>query len=239
MSVDLMDENIILSAEKELKIGFEFADNTNLLLGMDKGPMASTGGLVKYQGEWLSVREIADVDQYWMISALLVAGENALLIDAGQRDATLRWPREVGVNSWKLQWKKKGDVHFNEETVATARYVLSPLQPDTEYTVRLAAIRNGEEGEFREQEFRTEALTSDYAVITGIRSSYVLGESIALRVRNIQADIEKIEWRLDGKIVSGNRVTPTIGEHELSVRIFTKDKGVEDISRIFVVTPKN
>jgi len=44
---------------------------------------------------------------------------------------------------------------------------------------------------------------------------------------------------LDGKIVSGNRVTPTIGEHELSVRIFTKDKGVEDISRIFVVTPKN
>ena len=55
----------------------------------------------------------------------------------------------------------------------------------------------------------------------------------------IQADIEKIEWRLDGKIVSGNRVTPTIGEHELSVRIFTKDKGVEDISRIFVVTPKN
>ena len=239
VSVDLMDENIILSAEKELKIGFEFADNTNLLLGMDKGPMASTGGLVKYQGEWLSVREIADVDQNWMISALLVAGENALLIDAGQRDATLRWPREVGVNSWKLQWKKKGDVNFNEETVATARYVLSPLQPDTEYTVRLAAIRNGEEGEFREQEFRTEALTSDYAVITGIRSSYVLGESIALRVRNIQADIEKIEWRLDGKIVSGNRVTPTIGEHELSVRIFTKDKGVEDISRIFVVTPKN
>ena len=82
-------------------------------------------------------------------------------------------------------------------------------------------------------------IPSDYAVITGIRSSYVLGESIALRVRNIQADIEKIEWRLDGKIVSGNRVTPTIGEHELSVRIFTKDKGVEDISRIFVVTPKN
>ena len=50
----------------------------------------------------------------------------------------------------------------------------------------------------------------------------------------------KTLWvNMDGKIVSGNRVTPTIGEHELSVRIFTKDKGVEDISRIFVVTPKN
>lgn len=239
VSVDLMDENIVLSAEKELKIGFEFADNTNMLLGLDKGPMANTGGLVKYQGDWLTAKEIADVDQNWMISALLVAGNSALLIDAGQREATLRWPREVGVNTWKVQWKKKGDAEFEEETVGTSRYVLGQLKPDTEYVVRLAAIRDGNEGEFREQEFRTEALTSDYAVITGIRSSYVLGESIALRVRNIQTDIEKVEWRLDGKIVNDTRITPNVGEHELSVRIVTKDKGVEDISRIFVVVPKN
>ena len=139
----------------------------------------------------------------------------------------------------KVQWKKKGDAEFEEETVGTSRYVLGQLKPDTEYVVRLAAIRDGNEGEFREQEFRTEALTSDYAVITGIRSSYVFGESIALRVRNIQTDIEKIEWRLDGKIVNDTRITPTVGEHELSVRIVTKDKGVEDISRIFVVVPKN
>lgn len=233
--VDLLDEQISIMPENDLKVGFEFEANTDLMLALDNGPMVDNGGLLKV-GEWSTLKEHEGIDQNWLISAVLVAGENALLIDVSQRDVELRWPR-VQEGTWKILYKKKGNGEFQEISVEKCRCLISDLQPDTEYIVQIRSNQDGEK--YFEREFRTEKLTADYAAIAGIRGYYILGESILLKVKNVQEDIEKIEWRLDGKIVSGNRVTPTIGEHELSVRIFTKDKGVEDISRIFVVTPKN
>lgn len=232
--VDLLDEQILIMPENNLKVGFEFAANADVMLALDNGPMVNNGGLLKI-GEWSTLKKHENIDQNWLISTVLVASEDALLVDVNQRDAGLRWPK-VQDGAWKILYKKKGSSEFKEKNVNECRCLIADLQPDTEYLVQVLSKQNGEK--YFERVFRTNKLTADYAAIAGVVGHYILGESISLKVKNVQVDIEKIEWRLDGRLVTTDKITPEIGEHELKATIVTKDGEVEEISRFFVVSKK-
>lgn len=236
--VNVADAGIQIAPEKVLKVGFSFKAVTPLMIALDKGPMAANGGWVKY-GDWTTVKEIAQIDQNWLITIEAVAGEESLYANAGQREAYLQWPKEAGAKEWVIEWKRVVDGEYQQQKVQTNQYTLSGLQPGNEYVVRVAPLSGDKPGQYRERKFQTEVLTSEYAVIRSIRGVYAEGESLILKVKNVQTDIRSLEWKLDGKVITSERITPSAGEHRLSVTIVTADGQKEHLYKIFTVTGKN
>lgn len=171
----------------------------------------------------------------------VTAGEMKAYTSFGveQRDIRIAWRETEAPKTWLVRWKKAGNEHFLTYESDTTLFIINRLEPDTEYEVEVSAlVQDKETGPIIRQQFKTLPLDGEFAVLRGIREDWQEGDRFWPVVNNIQKDVRRIDWKLDGKSFPASRdlILPA-GEHQLSAEITTGDGVTETIVRQITVKP--
>lgn len=159
---------------------------------------------------------------------------------AGQREIRFGWKEKEETKHWKIKWKKHSDQNFRTLEVDTTFCILNQLQPDTEYDLQLVALAGeSETGALITKTFRTKPVQGEFPVLARIRTDWEEGEAYWPVVDNIQGEVRKIVWKLDGEIFVATRdlILPS-GKHVLRAEVTTADGITEIVIREIIVKSK-
>lgn len=161
-------------------------------------------------------------------------------LTVGQREIQMAWTENNQIKHWIIQWKKSKDQNFRMMESDTTFCIINMLDPDTEYDIRVVGKVDGEEtGTLINKSFKTQNLDGEFATIHNIRQPFKEGDKYWPVVNNIQKDVRRITWKLDGKVFpyTHNLILPA-GQHELRVEVTTSDGITEILIRRINVEPK-
>ncbi len=158
----------------------------------------------------------------------------------GQREILLTWVGVDKIKDWIIKWKKSGDSNFRMLESDTTFCIINQLSPNTSYDLQIIGKISGEEtGVLISKTFETQALDGEFATILNIQQPFKEGDKFWPVVNNVQKNVRKIVWKLDGKIFPSTRnlVLPA-GRHELRAEVTTDDGVTEILIRKITVEPK-
>ena len=118
--------------------------------------------------------------------------------------------------------------------------IINQLMPGTAYDVEIVAESGDvETGVLMSRSFTTENIQEEVAVLSGIRTDWREGDLYWPVVANIQKDVRRIVWKLDGKTFVPTRdlVLPA-GTHVLRAEVTTNDGRTEILVRRINVQSK-
>lgn len=148
----------------------------------------------------------------------------------GQREVRLVWNDDKEVLNWKIRYKQQKDNNFRVLESDTTFCIINQLLPGTAYDVEIV-VQSGdvETGALVSRSFTTEKIQEEVASLAGIRTDWREGDLYWPVVTNIQKDVRRIVWKLDGKTFVPTRdlVLPA-GSHVLRAEVTTTD-GVTEI----------
>lgn len=148
----------------------------------------------------------------------------------GQREVRIAWEKSKEVESWLVRYKRKDDKNFREIKSDTTVFIINMLTPATVYEVEIIARESDTEtGVLISKNFTTESIREEVASIAGIQRNWKAGDLYWPVVNNIQKDVRRIIWKLDGKVIVPTRdlVLPA-GVHTLRAEVTTND-GITEI----------
>lgn len=148
----------------------------------------------------------------------------------GQREVRLVWNDDKEVLNWKIRYKQQKDNNLRVLESDTTFCIINQLLPGTAYDVEIV-VQSGdvETGALVSRSFTTEKIQEEVASLAGIRTDWREGDLYWPVVTNIQKDVRRIVWKLDGKTFVPTRdlVLPA-GSHVLRAEVTTTD-GVTEI----------
>ena len=147
-----------------------------------------------------------------------------------RREVRLVWNDDKEVLNWKIRYKQQKDNNFRVLESDTTFCIINQLLPGTAYDVEIV-VQSGdvETGALVSRSFTTEKIQEEVASLAGIRTDWREGDLYWPVVTNIQKDVRRIVWKLDGKTFVPTRdlVLPA-GSHVLRAEVTTND-GVTEI----------
>ena len=158
----------------------------------------------------------------------------------GQREVRLVWNDDEKISDWKIRYKQQKDNNFRVLESDTTFCIVNQLQPGTAYDVEIVAqVGDVETGVLVSRSFTTEKIQEEVAAFSGIRTDWSEGDLYWPVVNNIQKDVRRIVWKLDGKTFVPTRdlVLPA-GTHVLRAEVTTNDGVTEILIRKINVQPK-
>ena len=161
-------------------------------------------------------------------------------LEIRQREIRISWTETDISKIWLIKWKKSKNTNFQTFETDTTFFIINHLEPNTEYDLEITAIVNDKETTpIIQKSFKTQDLTGKFPAIQGIRSDWQEGDKYWPVVTNIQKDVRKIIWKINGKIFPATHdLILHAGEHKLQAEITTGDGITETIIRKINVKSK-
>lgn len=161
-------------------------------------------------------------------------------LEIRQREIRISWTETDISKTWLIKWKKSKNTNFQTFETDTTFFIINHLEPNTEYDLEITAIVNDKETTpIIQKSFKTQDLTGKFPAIQGIRSDWQEGDKYWPVVTNIQKDVRKIIWKINGKIFPATHdLILHAGEHKLQAEITTGDGITETIIRKINVKSK-
>ncbi len=158
----------------------------------------------------------------------------------GQREVRLVWEDNKEILNWKVRYKQQKDNNFRVLESDTTFCIINQLIPGMAYDVELVAQSGDvETGVLVSRSFTTENIQEEVASLAGIRTDWCEGDRYWPVVTNIQKDVRRVVWKLDGKTFVPTRdlILPA-GTHVLRAEVTTNDGVTEILVRKINVQPK-
>ncbi len=159
------------------------------------------------------------------------AGISDLAIMPNQFDATLSWSSTTA-GMKKVSWTAEGDNRSISETLSQNSINISGLKPDTQYTFTVSLVASPEITVSRT--VRT-AQISDKPATLNMKGEYAVGEWITLSVINLQKDVERIAWFIDGEPAETTYLQLSAGNYEIHAIVTNSDRSEEHLVRYITV----
>ncbi len=172
---------------------------------------------------------------------LLTASDIAVVPE--QRDVRIKWNASMDMSvKWGVRWRRDdGEFSDASEKVVNHREVLiDNLRGGQSYLCQIFHIGYASNGDTVSVKFRTKEMTSHYPYIYGLNRTVNVGDSVGLRVYNLNEVEESLVWYLNGERVQDNcMVFDRAGKNEVSVKIrYAIDGSEETITKMVSVGDK-
>ncbi len=153
-----------------------------------------------------------------------------LSVEASQREALVSF---ISGDKWTLEYKETSATNWNTIEVTNSNtYKLTGLNPDTEYEAKATSTSVSDE-----TTFTTLPLTANTSALSGLKSSYTVGDTYAPMITNISDSYTSLLWEFDGFIInSDNLITFDMpGYYDLTCTISYQDGSTEVLKKTIMV----
>ena len=222
---------------------FPGAGGVKDLLSTSKVPLLSWNR----QGPMLCLRDISIVagsmvftlaeDHLWLEPNI-----TSLKATTYQTDAKLSWTCEKEMpGQWKVAWKgSQDDIWQSTSYFSGNSYEFSSLTPGTNYVCVLSYAYSGIDLLDKNISFTTNQITSKYPMIAGLSSEKTVGDTLVLRVFNINEKVKSITWEINGAQYFQETYPLTYpGIVSLAATLKYNDNSTERIARTITVKSHN
>jgi M6 family metalloprotease-like protein len=163
-----------------------------------------------------------------------------IIVVPEQRDVHIRWNTSMDMDvKWGVRWRKDGEEFSkaSEKVVNDREVLIDNLRGGQSYLCQIFHIGFTSNGDTASVKFRTKDVTSHYPYIYGLDRHIVVGDTVRLKVYNLNEVEESLVWFLNGEEVPGDHlVFDRVGKNEVSVRIrYVIDGSEETITKIVSV----
>jgi M6 family metalloprotease domain len=238
----------LLEAANDTSIGVSgvfFPGSTGVydLFSTSKAPLLSWNK----QGPMLCLRDIGvvagmlvftlAVDHLWLEPKM-----ESYHITPYQTDASLKWKTASEMpGEWIVAWKAYGDdIWQSSEPSKSLEYSFTSLNPGTIYDCKLSYTYLNVSFDVLEFPFSTVQVTSKYPAIAGIPKVCCVGDSLVLRVFNVNENVRSISWEINGSAYYEETYPLTYsGLVSMAVTLKYSDNSTERITRNLTVKQKD
>ena len=159
-----------------------------------------------------------------------------------QTDASLKWKTASEMpGEWIVAWKAYGDdIWQSSEPSKSLEYSFTSLNPGTIYDCKLSYTYLNVSFDVLEFPFSTVQVTSKYPAIAGIPKVCCVGDSLVLRVFNVNENVRSISWEINGSAYYEETYPLTYsGLVSMAVTLKYSDNSTERITRNLTVKQKD
>lgn len=186
--------------------------------------------------ELMDINDVSGVVSF--ATASLVKGDGNFEVEVAQREAVVQILTDVQCDGFVVAYKRNSTVNWSEIVVPKDERRLSiiDLQPETVYDFQLYAVNGSERTSLARLQMTTKAITAPYAVISGMKASFSVGEVLKLQIANTTETPRSVVFSLDGQdIVDPQIVLPGVGKYTLRATITYKNGSKEVLTRKITV----
>lgn len=222
--------DVFFPGRKEVS-GLYSVSDSPLLSWDEKGPMLSLNGIGVVGGTAFFTLE---EDHLWLEPAI-----NGYSIIPNQTDAVFSWSCDSLVPGvWSVAWKSDSDDTWqSSEDLSEMDYIMRNLEAGTSYNCRLSYSYLGVYFEMLDFSFSTKQITSKYPVIAGLEGTHYVGDTLCLRVFNLNEKVKSISWMINGASYYQESYPLTYkGVVSIAVNLKYPDGSTEKISRSIIVS---
>ena len=189
---------------------------------------------LKGEDQGVSFMVSQDNDEILMVPA-------DIKVKCDQRMARLSWDSEYEMNAkWGVRWRKS-DGYFSEayeKVVSQREAVIDNLRGGDTYECEIYHIGYKKNGDTVSVKFKTFDITSPFPYIQGLDRNINTGDTLKLKVYNLNEVEDNLVWYLNGEKLDDNLFCFTReGENKVSVRIkYLSDGSEETITKQVMVS---
>jgi immune inhibitor A len=164
-------------------------------------------------------------------------------IDAYQRDAVLKWKSDLDIKGrWGVRWRLKNgsESDYQETETEEKSYKFENIEAGKDYLCELFYKGDIYNGDTTKISFKTVSVTSDFPYIYGLKENITVGDTVTLKVFNINEPYKSVNWFVNNShLLTEQYVFSEAGIVTISAHIsYISDKSVEIIKRKVIVSLK-